>query len=190
MSTTLTAQTTAEKIAAAEHLITNEFAATTDRFQHEETVLLDTGCHFAEMNEYRDCIASERRLNLNSLQPALTIAQQTSQFGIVNQTDSTRFCNLRKVLPSFPRLCVRRLVHRSALRVSQVPRWPQRDQRLPAFPHSNYPQTDPAHRVASETIRVPAAGWPEARVRYSRSFFLAVAADEPGTPLWTTPSDS
>lgn len=132
MSTAITSQNTAEKIAAAEHLISIELVAATrdsngtdqklvltNSFQAEDMVLLhmvrrhlpdipvlflDTGYHFAEVLEYRDRMASEWQLNLTSLQPALTITEQESQFGILNQTDPTRCCQLRKVQPLFAAL--------------------------------------------------------------------------------------
>lgn len=132
MSTAIMTQTTAEKIAAAEHLIFRELAAArqdgnaadqkivvTNSFQVEDMVLLhmvrrhvpyvpvvflDTGYHFAEVIEYRDRMTSEWQLNLISLQPALTVTQQESKFGILNQTDPTRCCQLRKVEPLFAAL--------------------------------------------------------------------------------------
>ena len=67
-------------------------------------LFLDTGYHFAEVYEYRDRMARAWSMNLTSLQPSLTVAQQESQFGILNQTDVSRCCGLRKVEPLFSAL--------------------------------------------------------------------------------------
>jgi phosphoadenosine phosphosulfate reductase len=120
-----TVATTTDRIAAAKHLIATELAATkgelvlTNSFQAEDMVLLhmvrchvpdiqilflDTGYHFAEVLEYRDRMTSEWKLNLTSLEPVLTVAQQESQFGILNQSDPGRCCQLRKVQPLFTAL--------------------------------------------------------------------------------------
>jgi phosphoadenosine phosphosulfate reductase len=88
----------------------------TNSFQAEDMVLLhmvrqtlpqvpvlflDTGYHFAEVYDYRDRMARDWSLNLTSLLPELTVAEQESQFGILNQTDPGRCCGLRKVQPLF-----------------------------------------------------------------------------------------
>lgn len=131
MSHATKSQTTAELIAAAQSLVANEIAATqfnpatqqkivlTNSFQAEDMVLLhmvrrhvpdipvlflDTGYHFTEVLGYRDRIASDWRLNLINLQPALTTVQQEAQFGILNQTDPSRCCQLRKVQTLFAAL--------------------------------------------------------------------------------------
>jgi phosphoadenosine phosphosulfate reductase len=62
-------------------------------------LFLDTGYHFAETYEYRDRIAREWDLNLISLHAEQSVAEQESAFGILNQTDPTRCCGLRKVEP-------------------------------------------------------------------------------------------
>ena len=64
-------------------------------------VFLDTGYHFAEVYEYRDRMAQEWVLNLKNLVPEQTVAQQESQFGILNQTEPSKCCSLRKVTPLF-----------------------------------------------------------------------------------------
>ena len=64
-------------------------------------LFLDTGYHFAETYRYRDEMAHFYKLNLVNLMPKITVAQQESQFGILNQTDPTRCCGLRKVEPLF-----------------------------------------------------------------------------------------
>ena len=67
-------------------------------------VFLDTGYHFAEVYEYRDRMADDWHLNLISLLPEITVAEQESQFGILNQTDPSRCCGIRKVKPLFSAL--------------------------------------------------------------------------------------
>jgi phosphoadenosine phosphosulfate reductase len=111
-----------EKIQAAEALVHEELAQTsenlcvTNSFQAEDMVLLhmvrqtipdvpviflDTGYHFADVYTYRDRMAAAWRMNLINLLPELTVPQQEAQFGILNQTDPSRCCNLRKVKPLF-----------------------------------------------------------------------------------------
>jgi len=111
-----------ERVAEAQGLIVRELASAsgdivvTNSFQAEDMVLLhmvlqtlpeipviflDTGYHFAEVYEYRDYMAREWTLNLTSLRPELTVAEQESQFGILNQSDPGRCCGLRKVKPLF-----------------------------------------------------------------------------------------
>ncbi|QMV19434.1 phosphoadenylyl-sulfate reductase [Granulicella sp. 5B5] len=125
MSETLTSLTTSEKVAAVEQLVAAEIAAATgpiaftNSFQAEDMVLLhivqqrlpdvpvlflETGYHFAEVLEYRDRMAREWQMNLINIFPAITVAQQESQFGILNQSDPTRCCGLRKVQPLFAAL--------------------------------------------------------------------------------------
>jgi phosphoadenosine phosphosulfate reductase len=67
-------------------------------------VFLDTGYHFAETYEYRDRIARDWNLNLVNILPEQTVAEQEAQFGILNQTDPSRCCGLRKVEPLFREL--------------------------------------------------------------------------------------
>ena len=64
-------------------------------------LFLDTGYHFAETYKYRDEMVYLYRLNLVNLMPKLTVAAQESQFGILNQTDPSRCCGIRKVEPLF-----------------------------------------------------------------------------------------
>jgi phosphoadenosine phosphosulfate reductase len=113
---------TEKKIALAHELIAKEFEAhasdlvVTNSFQAEDMVVLhivrqlvpdvpvvflDTGYHFAEVYAYRDRMAHEWRLNLINLRPEITVAEQESQFGILNQTDPGRCCGIRKVQPLF-----------------------------------------------------------------------------------------
>jgi phosphoadenosine phosphosulfate reductase len=67
-------------------------------------IFLDTGYHFAEVYKYRDRITQEWGLNLINLLPEITVAEQESQFGILNQTDPSRCCGIRKVKPLFAAL--------------------------------------------------------------------------------------
>lgn len=62
-------------------------------------LFLDTGYHFAETYAYRDRMASEWKLNLISLHAEQSVAAQEGAFGILNRTDPTRCCALRKVEP-------------------------------------------------------------------------------------------
>jgi phosphoadenosine phosphosulfate reductase len=114
-----------ERIAGAQALVAQELAAhsteivVTNSFQAEDMVVLhlvrqhlpdvpvvflDTGYHFVEVYEYRDRMASELSLNLINLLPEITVAEQESQFGILNQTDPGRCCGIRKVKPLFSAL--------------------------------------------------------------------------------------
>ncbi len=113
------------KIRAAEQLIRQELEQTqsdvcvTNSFQAEDMIVLhlvrhilrdvpviflDTGYHFAEVYEYRDRMAQAWSMNLINLLPELTVPEQEAQFGILNQTDPSRCCGLRKVKPLFAAL--------------------------------------------------------------------------------------
>ena len=115
----------AERIAAAKDLVKRELESATgdivvtNSFQAEDMVLLhmvkqtlpdvpvvflDTGYHFAEVYAYRDRMAKEWGMNLTNLLPELTVAEQESQFGILNQSDPGKCCGLRKVKPLFASL--------------------------------------------------------------------------------------
>jgi phosphoadenosine phosphosulfate reductase len=113
------------RIRAAEQLIRRELEQTrgdvcvTNSFQAEDMIVLhlvrhilpdvpviflDTGYHFAEVYEYRDRMAKAWSMNLINLLPELTVHEQEAQFGILNQTDPSRCCGLRKVKPLFAAL--------------------------------------------------------------------------------------
>src|SRR6202167_6749971 len=62
-------------------------------------LFLDTGYHFAETYAYRDRMQKEWNLNLKNLAAKQSVAAQESAFGILNRTDPTRCCHLRKVEP-------------------------------------------------------------------------------------------
>jgi phosphoadenosine phosphosulfate reductase len=91
-------------------------AVVTSSFQAEDVVVLhmvrelqpripvlflETGYHFAETLAYRDRIAAEWALNLVNVEPAHTVAEQESEFGILYQSAPDRCCALRKVEPLF-----------------------------------------------------------------------------------------
>jgi len=67
-------------------------------------IFLETGYHFPETLAYRDRIASDWNLNLITLTPKLTVAEQESRFGILHQTQPDRCCAMRKVEPLFAEL--------------------------------------------------------------------------------------
>ncbi len=62
-------------------------------------LFLDTGYHFAKTYEFRDRMVKEWSLNLVNLQAAQSVASQEAEFGILNRSDPTRCCQLRKVEP-------------------------------------------------------------------------------------------
>ena len=110
-----------DKIAQAEDLIRRQLGnaslpCVTSSFQSECVVLvhmilqhrpgipvlfLETGYHFPETIEYRDRLTREWNLNLINLESKQSVAEQESQFGILNQTDPSKCCALRKVGPLF-----------------------------------------------------------------------------------------
>ena len=110
MANELPYASTEDRIATAQALITEEIAkhprdlVLTNSFQAEDMVVLhiarqlvpdlpvvflETGYHFAEVYEYRDRMAREWKLNLINVLPEITVAEQESQFGILNQTDAS-----------------------------------------------------------------------------------------------------
>ncbi len=103
---------TAIKEAQGDICVTNSFQAEDMVVQHMvrqtlpdvPVIFLDTGYHFAEVYEYRDRMAREWSLNLKSLLPELTVAEQESKFGILNQTEPSKCCGMRKVTPLFGEL--------------------------------------------------------------------------------------
>jgi phosphoadenosine phosphosulfate reductase len=64
-------------------------------------LFLETGYHFAETYAYRDQLTERLHLNLVNLASRQTVAEQESQFGILNQTAPDRCCGMRKVEPLF-----------------------------------------------------------------------------------------
>ncbi len=110
-----------KKIAEATDLIREQLAqpgeiCVTSSFQSECVVLvhmllqekpdipvlfLETGYHFPETIEYRDQITKDWKLKLINLEAEQSVADQEAQFGILNQTDPSKCCALRKVGPLF-----------------------------------------------------------------------------------------
>lgn len=64
-------------------------------------LFLETGYHFAETYAYRDRMTERLRLNLVNLSAEMTVQEQESRFGILNQTAPDRCCGMRKVGPLF-----------------------------------------------------------------------------------------
>jgi phosphoadenosine phosphosulfate reductase len=64
-------------------------------------LFLETGYHFPETYAYRDRMTERLHLNLVNLASKQTVAEQESQFGILNQTAPDRCCGMRKVEPLF-----------------------------------------------------------------------------------------
>jgi len=62
-------------------------------------IFLETGYHFPETYSYRDRIAKKWNLNVINAEAPQSVVEQEKQFGILNQTDPTRCCQLRKVEP-------------------------------------------------------------------------------------------
>jgi phosphoadenosine phosphosulfate reductase len=62
-------------------------------------LFLETGYHFPETIAYRDEYAQRWQLNLHNLEAKMTVAEQECQFGILNQTNPTKCCDIRKVGP-------------------------------------------------------------------------------------------
>jgi len=109
------------KIQNARELITaelakNRAACITSSFQAECVVLvhivkdqrpdipvlfLETGYHFPETLEYRDQMTRDWNLNLVNLEAKQSVKEQESLFGILNQTEPSKCCGLRKVEPLF-----------------------------------------------------------------------------------------
>lgn len=69
------------------------------RFAGIPVLFLDTGYHFSETYAYRDRMTSAWNLNLRNLTPAMPVPEQERKFGILNRTDPSRCCQLRKVEP-------------------------------------------------------------------------------------------
>jgi phosphoadenosine phosphosulfate reductase len=67
-------------------------------------LFVDTGYHFAETYSFRDRVASKWGLNLVNVLPKQTVAEQEAVFGILNQSDPDRCCQMRKVAPLFDAL--------------------------------------------------------------------------------------
>ncbi|MGB7285175.1 MAG: phosphoadenylyl-sulfate reductase [Candidatus Acidiferrum sp.] len=105
-----------EVLAAVLQAHTGQPACLTCSFQAEDMIVLDlvrrrirsipvlfleTGYHFAQTYEYRDRLAKEWSLNVVNIIPQKTVQEQESEFGILYQSDPTKCCQLRKVVPLF-----------------------------------------------------------------------------------------
>jgi phosphoadenosine phosphosulfate reductase len=110
-----------QKIQNARELIAGELAKNgaaciTSSFQAECVVLvhmlkeqrpdipvlfLETGYHFPETLAYRDQMTRDWNLNLVNLEAKQSVKEQESLFGILNQTEPSKCCGLRKVEPLF-----------------------------------------------------------------------------------------
>jgi phosphoadenosine phosphosulfate reductase len=65
-----------------------------------DVLFLDTGYHFAETIGTRDAVAQAYRVNLVSVTPRQTVAEQDAQFGPrLHDREPDRCCALRKVEP-------------------------------------------------------------------------------------------
>jgi phosphoadenosine phosphosulfate reductase len=66
-----------------------------------EVLFVDTGVHFQETLETRDRIAREYGLTIRTLQPELTMEEQTAKFGVLylNQLGQEKCCEMRKTEP-------------------------------------------------------------------------------------------
>jgi len=106
-----------ECIASA--LAESTVAALTCSFQAEDMVVLhllreaqpqipvlflDTGYHFDEVYRYRDEMTARYGLNLVSLIPERTVAEQEAQFGLLYRSQPDQCCKMRKVVPLFSAL--------------------------------------------------------------------------------------
>ena len=86
----------------AEDMIVIDFLR--KRLPRIPVLFLDTGYHFRETYAYRDRMTSAWSLNLLNLAAKQSVAEQETQFGILNRTDPARCCQLRKVEPLFSAL--------------------------------------------------------------------------------------
>ncbi|MGH3763550.1 MAG: phosphoadenylyl-sulfate reductase [Pseudonocardiaceae bacterium] len=65
-----------------------------------DVLFLDTGYHFAETLGARDAVAATYDVNLITLTPRQTVAQQDASYGPrLHDRDPDRCCQLRKVIP-------------------------------------------------------------------------------------------
>ncbi len=72
-----------------------------ERHPNIPVLFLDTGYHFPETYAYRDQMTEQMHLNLVNLSDKISVVEQESQFGILNQTVPDRCCGIRKVEPLF-----------------------------------------------------------------------------------------
>jgi len=72
-----------------------------DQRPHIPVLFLETGYHFPETLAYRDQMTRDWNLNLVNLEAKQSVKEQESLFGILNQTEPSKCCGLRKVEPLF-----------------------------------------------------------------------------------------
>ena len=137
-----------------------------------DVVFLDTGYHFAETIGTRDAVEATLPVNLISITPVQTVAEQDAAYGKdLYQRDPDLCCALRKVKPLARRARrVRRLGHRPAPRRDPQPRdragrrlgrrksKGQGLARSPAGPTTTSRRTSP--RTASSSTRSQYDGYP------------------------------
>lgn len=152
----------ARQLIAAE-LAKNRAACITSSFQAECVVLvhmlkdqrpdipvlfLETGYHFPETLAYRDQITRDWNLNLVNLEAKQSVKDQESLFGILNQSEPSKCCGLRKVQPLFAGLANYDTWF-TALRREQSPT------------RANLQEVEPFKLPAGKTLEKvsPLAGW-------------------------------
>jgi len=64
-------------------------------------LFLETGYHFEATYAYRDQLTKDWKLNLHNLAATQSVKDQETAFGILNQTEPAKCCQLRKVEPLF-----------------------------------------------------------------------------------------
>jgi phosphoadenosine phosphosulfate reductase len=65
-----------------------------------DVLFLETGYHFAETLGVRDAVAATYpKINMVSAEAEQPVADQEAEFGLLNQTDPSQCCFLRKVVP-------------------------------------------------------------------------------------------
>ena len=65
-----------------------------------DVIFLDTGYHFAETIGTRDAVGATLPINVRTIKPELTVAEQDAQFGArLFERDPDRCCAMRKVAP-------------------------------------------------------------------------------------------
>jgi len=111
-------------------------------------LFLETGYHFPETLAYRDQMTHDWNLNLVNLEAKQSVKEQEALFGILNQTEPSKCCGLRKVEPLFCRTRkLRHLVHGSAARTIAHARESARGGALQAARRKNTRKGEPAGRL-------------------------------------------
>jgi phosphoadenosine phosphosulfate reductase len=177
-----------QKIQDARELIAGELAKNgaaciTSSFQAECVVLvhmlkeqrpdipvlfLETGYHFPETLAYRDQMTREWNLNLVNLEAKQSVKEQESLFGILNQTEPSKCCGLRKVEPLFAG-------------ISNYDTWFTALRREQSPTRANLQEVEPFKLPAGKTLEKvsPLAGWTNKDVWQYMSRY-----DIPALPLY------